>query len=101
MKLSFTKDNESTMNDFMYKIFHSSHLKNQNSLAVNSVPLLKQIEREVVEIGNSSLLMESFLQNLPHVKGLTRKGPLFLNLYHDMVKADMLLRNGYKYNHEL
>ena len=47
------------------------------------------------------MLMESFLQNLIHVKGITRKGSVFLNLYCDMVKADVLLRNGYKYNHEL
>jgi hypothetical protein len=35
---------------------------------------VKYVEKQVMEIGNPSMMMENFLQNILYIQGITRKG---------------------------
>lgn len=93
MRLSFVKDSEANINEFMAGILQKPKSAEEKKL--------KEIKAEVMEIGNPSLLLESMLQNMLYNKQLYHNFTSVLEAYDQLVFSDFLLKNSFRYRNEL
>jgi hypothetical protein len=97
MKLSFIKDTNASVNDFVGKLLnHNSQSKGKDkSFSISG------FAQEIYQIDNPSLLQESFYHNTIGFKGSMKKPRLTCRLYQEMIFADVLRRESFRYNNEL